>query len=381
YAVDLFAPFELPHLAPGVTAHPSPRLQSFALPSELNYFRHDDAVVRAVQEAAASAPPDFVYHRLSVHSHAGVRLSRALGAPLVLEYNGSEVWVAQHWGHRLRYERAAVAAEEALLRHAHVVVTISDVLRDELLERGVERERVVAYPNCVDPELFDPDRYGAADRSRIRERHGIAPDALVVTFVGTFGRWHGTEVLAQAIRRLESEDAAWLRERRLHFLLVGDGLRMPEVESALGGRRGAFHTLTGLVPQADAPAYLAASDIVVSPHVPNTDGSRFFGSPTKLFEYMAMALPIVASELDQLGQVLRPAARVAGRFCREIGDAVAVVVAPGDEAELAQALRRLADRPGWRERLGSNARRLALERYTWDAHVRAILDRLEAVCG
>ena len=48
--------------------------------------------------------------------------------PLVVEYNGSEVWVARHWGRSLRYEHLALQAEEVLLRHAHVVVTVSDVL-------------------------------------------------------------------------------------------------------------------------------------------------------------------------------------------------------------------------------------------------------------
>ncbi len=58
--------------------------------------------------------------------------------------------------------------------------------------------------------------------------------------------------------------------------------------------------------QSEAPTYLAISDIVVSPTVPNPDGSPFFGSPTKLFEYMAMGKPIVASDLDQIGEVLTP---------------------------------------------------------------------------
>ena len=72
------------------------------------------------------------------------------------------------------------------------------------------------------------------------------------------------------------------RARRLHFLFVGNRLRMPEVEETLAGQKGRFHTLADLVRQAEAPAYLAASDLVLSPHVPNEDGTPFFGSPTKL---------------------------------------------------------------------------------------------------
>ena len=382
YAVDLFTPFEVPHLRDSVTQHRVSPPRAFAVPTELNYFRHDDALLRHVVEVLGERPR-FVYQRLSIHSHAGVRLSRSLGVPLVLEYNGSEVWVARHWGQRLRYEELAQQAEDALLRHSHVIVTVSDVLRKELLDRGLEKHSLVTYPNCVDTELFDPGRFGPADRATIRARHGIAGVALVVTFVGTFGRWHGTDVLARTIRRLVDERADWLSAHNVHFLLVGDGLRMPEVERTLAGRSGRFHTLAGLVPQEETPAYLAASDIVVSPHVPNEDGSRFFGSPTKLFEYLAMGLPVVASELDQIGDVLQPSVRVSALPAGggEPGAGVALVTTPGSEAELADGIRYLVEHPAWRAAHGTNARRLALERYTWDAHVGAILERIDEVCG
>jgi glycosyltransferase involved in cell wall biosynthesis len=55
------------------------------------------------------------------------------------------------------------------------------------------------------------------------------------------------------------------------------------------------------------------------------------------------------------------------------------VTTPGDEQELSDGIRFLVDRPDWRRVLGANARRLATERYTWDAHVAAILARLEEV--
>ena len=109
-----------------------------------------------------------------------------------------------------------------------------------------------------------------------------------------------------AIRRLIDEDRAWLERRRVHFLYVGDGMRGPRVREILGADlRGPFVTLAGMRPQAETPSTLAASDVLLSPHVPNPDGTPFFGSPTKLFEYMAMAKPIVASDLDQIGWVLK----------------------------------------------------------------------------
>ena len=374
----------------------SPR--RYGLPSEINVFRQQLRIARQLRRLDdgardGSTAPSFIYQRMSLGNYAGVEHSRRLHVPLVLEYNGSEVWVARNWGRPLRFEKVAEQAEEACLRHAHLVVTISEVLRDELLARGVEASRIVTYPNGVDPSRFDPSRYDAASRALLLDGLGIPRDAVVVTFVGTFGQWHGAGVLAEAIRALSEGDPAWIAARKVHFLFVGDGLGLPAVRKTLSGL--GCVTFAGLVPQADAAVHLAASDILVSPHVPNADGSRFFGSPTKLFEYMAMGKAIVASNLDQIGQVLRPALHVsslpagvpppqpassAGTVpAADSGRPLAVLGRPGDIDDLIAGICFAVDRRDWREALGAEARRVALERYTWERHVEAILAGLTRV--
>jgi glycosyltransferase involved in cell wall biosynthesis len=384
YGID-FTSWEPPALvADDVRLRPVALQGTVGFPAENNLYRFHHAVVQAGLDLIRS-PYAFLYHRLSLANYAGVPLARAARLPLVLEYNGSEVWAARNWGRPLRYQATARAAEDVCLRHASIVVTVSEILQDELVSRGVEPQRIVCYPNCIDPQVFDPGRFPLAEQRALRQSLGIANDALVVTFIGTFGRWHGIELLARTVRRLVDDDAEGLAGARLHFLLIGDGALMPEVRALVSGEKyRRFCTLTGLVPQAMAPQYLAASDIFVSPHVPNPDGSRFFGSPTKLFEYMAMGKPIIASDLEQIGEVLANSLRVEQlpEYPPNAGESrLAILATPGSADELGCAVFFLARHPEWRQRLGENARRECLQRYTWDRHIAAILERIKGLTG
>jgi glycosyltransferase involved in cell wall biosynthesis len=122
--------------------------------------------------------------------------------------------------------------------------------------------------------------------------------------------------------------------------------------------------LTGLIPQEEGPKYLAACDILVAPHKPNPDGTPFFGSPTKLFEYMAMGKGIVASNLNQIGEVLKH-------------DHTAWLVKPGDAESLMEGLKVLIDDRERRKRLGQAARNEVVAKYTWKEHTRKIIEKLK----
>jgi glycosyltransferase involved in cell wall biosynthesis len=355
-----------------------------AVPFEKTYYRFDSSCTRQIAHDCAQHKPSFIYQRMSIGNFTGVKLSRQFGIPLVIEYNGSEVWVAKNWGRPLRYEKAGNDAEEVCLRHAHLIVTISDVLADELVSRGVERARIVVYPNCIDPGMFDPSVYPREDLDALRASLGFDASHTLATFIGTFGQWHGSDVLAKTIASMVTTHRE-LFEKGLRFVLVGDGLKMPIVREILAPPAVAkFVRLTGIVPQREAPRYLAASNLVLSPHMANADGSKFFGSPTKLFEYLAMARGIVASDLDQLGQVLRPAVfvdREGTVDASQSEQAVAVLVPPGDVAALSNGIGLLMRDEPLRRKLGENARAVALSRYTWQHHVEAILAGLERVSG
>lgn len=312
----------------------------------------------------ARLQPGFVYGRYSLGNYAALAIARREGVPYICEYNGSNIWIARNWDTRpLPFEREMLAIEDANLFGADVVVAVSQASKDELVERGVPGHKVLVNPNGVDPERFGLPGQG----DEVRARYGISAEQRVIGFIGTFGEWHGTDVLAEAFVNLLSEHPDLKGKARL--MLIGDGNKMAKVRSILESG-GALEDVvfTGMVPQAEAPDHLAACDVLASPHVGNPDGTPFFGSPTKLFEYMAADRAVVASDLDQVGEVLEH-------------ERTALLVPPGDVPALAAGLHRLITEPELAARLAGAARLKCESDHSWMRHTQLILDALDEATG
>jgi glycosyltransferase involved in cell wall biosynthesis len=303
----------------------------------------------------AQKKPRVLYQRHGKFMFAGALLSRLTGIPLVLEYNGSEDWIAKYWD-PARFSSWLRLCEKVSIKAASLIVVVSSALKQQLMEVGVPSGRMLVNPNAVDPEWFHPDCGGA----KVRQDLGIAPNDIVVCFVGSFSYWHGVAVLEQAIRSLL--DKTERLSCPVKFLLVGDGPLAPNLRNALEPyTQNGPVTFTGAIPHKSVRTYLDAADILLSPHMPMPGGIPFFGSPTKLFEYMAMGKAIVASALDQIAEVLEH-----GR--------TALLVKPGNAGEVVEAIKRLAADEQLRIELGRNARETALERHTWRQNARRVLE-------
>ncbi|MGI9146230.1 MAG: glycosyltransferase family 4 protein [Chloroflexota bacterium] len=308
------------------------------------------AALRTIRRKPAGA----IYQRHTTFNVSGALLSRVVRVPLVLEFNSSEVWKGRYWG-GLHLVRAAMLVERINLCAADRVVVVSRVLEEYVRSAGVPVERVLLNPNAVDPTQFRPD----VDPSQVRQRLGLV-SSVVIGFSGTFGKWHGIPTLAEALSRVCSARS------NVRWLLIGDGPLGYLVDEAVRIHQLAERvSRPGLVPHADMPAYLAACDVLVSPHGRQADGGEFFGSPTKLYEYMATGRPIVASSVGQIADVLEP-------------ERSALLVPPDDPEAFSRAILRLVDDACLRTRLGQAVRQAAVERHTWRQNAERVLNSFGA---
>ncbi len=171
-----------------------------------------------------------------------------------------------------------------LLRQADLVIVTTKAQKEKLTDWGIDGAKMMPLPSGVDVvEAFSP-----RDGTTVRKRYTLN-DSKVVIYVGVMERPRKLDMLIQAFSQVKSQ----VSDAKL--LMVGDGDDRANLER-LARELGVAEDIlfTGRVPYGDVPDFIAAADVGISPTPP----FAFYkmGSPLKLFEYMAMAKPVVATE-------------------------------------------------------------------------------------
>jgi glycosyltransferase involved in cell wall biosynthesis len=287
-------------------------------------------------------PFDIVYERYSLWSFAAMQYARTAGCAGLLEVNAP--LIEEQARERTLVNRAgAETAARTVFAAADALLAVSRGVAGYLNEYPEARGRVHVLPNAVDPERFRPD---------LTPAWSPPPGSFVIGFVGTLKSWHGLQTLVSSFDLLHRSAP----EARL--LIVGAGTEEQRLVSDVRGRQlEQAVLLTGARPSSEIPAWLASMHVAVAP-APAI--ANFYFSPLKIFEYMAAGLPVVASDIGQISDVIRHGDN--GLLCP-----------PDDPVALASALDRLRRDPSLRGRVGASARATVLRSHTWDLTVERIL--------
>jgi glycosyltransferase involved in cell wall biosynthesis len=286
---------------------------------------------------------DLIYERYSLFSAAAVRTARSLGVPCCVEVNAPLVQEQRRF-RRLAHVAEAEAVEAEVFAGADALLAVSDEVRAYALAKGAEAARTHVMPNGVDVARFHPE-------VPVAPPDGLA-GKFVVGFSGSLKPWHGVEMLMDAFRLLAR------RSPDYHLLIVGDGPLRDWIHGYLrGAELEAAVTCTGWVGHEQLPGLLRAMEVAVAPY-PAMES--FYFSPLKLYEYMAVGVPVIASGMGQIARIIRH---------EETG----LLVEPGDPGALADQIERLRTDPVLRARIGAKAARHAGE-FTWAGNARQVID-------
>jgi glycosyltransferase involved in cell wall biosynthesis len=289
-----------------------------------------------------------VLHAASNYANAVIALALrdATRLPVVYEVRGfwEDTWLSRHTGTRDlklsdRY-RLTRALETHCMKSADLVVTLGEAMRDEILERGVDPDKVIIVPNGVSEEFLQPL---PDDQGKLKASLGIKPGEHVVGLVSSLVAHEGIGTLLEAVKILGD------RGIRTRALIVGDGPERPALQRQAEAL-GIDAIFPGRVPMSQVRAYHAVLDAFVVPRTP--DRVCQLVTPLKPIEAMASGLPVVVSGVRALSEIVND--KVTG-----------LVSAPLDPAALADALAGLLDNPELRAELGANAREWVARDRTW----------------
>jgi len=299
---------------------------------------------------------DIVYERNGLYKTGIAMACKRLRLPYVLFLDADEIMEHDYMGKPitgiLRWRAKSMVRYN--LRAANGVICVSEPAKLNLINNWhVPAEKIAVFPNGVDVQQFRPY---PETRAQIRASLGVDANPLIV-FVGSFYGWHDVATLLAAFAQVLVPNPG------ARLALVGDG----EQRQAMQQRAidlGIDHAVqfTGSVPHAEIPRLVSAADIAIAPYP--TMKNALWLSPMKLFEYMAVGLPVIASAVGQLKEVIQD-------------DANGLLVPPGDAAVMALAMQRLIGNTALRARLGQQARADAEQKYSWKQYI-SRLERLYA---
>ncbi|MBW4933780.1 glycosyltransferase family 4 protein [Marinobacter sp. F4206] len=269
--------------------------------------------------------------------------ARLSGARLV--YDAHEISSGRE-GYR-KIGRMVACLEGAIMPRAAGSITTTDA-RAKFFARAYGMERPIVLQNR--PRLTKVGR-----GNRIREELSLDEDWPIVLYQGGLQPGRGLLRLVEVTKDVPGA----------YFVFVGGGSQADELEQRtkeLGLEDRVKFIPT--VPLQDLPYYTASADIGVQP-IENTCLNHFTTDSNKLFEYVVARIPVVASALPEIAQVIRK---------YDLG----VLVKPGDSEDLADAINRLVKDPGLRKRYSSNAE-TAANQLNWEEQEGSLVELYERV--
>jgi glycosyltransferase involved in cell wall biosynthesis len=242
--------------------------------------------------------------------------------------------------------------EKTCLRRLQHIIVVTEESAKRLESQGISSKKLTVVGNTPDKQFFPTPDEDAISLSEERDE-----DRQNLLFVGKIDAHRGIDLVVRVMPNLRQEFPS------ITFTVVGDGTerhRLEELARSLGLQE-AIH-FPGWVKFRDTWDYITASTICLIPHLrsEHTDTTL----PNKLFDYMALGKPVVASDCLPMKRIISET-DCGLTFCS------------GDVASLENALRRLLVDPQLRVRAGLNGRNAVLDRYNWDVDRKILLQVID----
>ncbi len=245
--------------------------------------------------------------------------------------------------------------ELVMYRSARHIVTVGRGYRNNILSKVDVRDRITVIYNGVDLKQFQPEE---PDQNLLRQWN--LQGKFVCSYIGTIGMAHGLEVVLDAAQKLRERG-----RRDIAFWLVGDGAQRAALQARCESEKlGEYVVFSGRQPKELMPKVLASSDAALV----HLRGCELFETviPSKIFETMALGVPIIMAVRGQAEEIVRQAS-------------AGLPMQPDSADSLVEAVTRLANDPELRMKLGQFARDYVAEHFDRDILAARFLNLLTCV--
>ena len=231
-----------------------------------------------------------------------------------------------------------------LIKRAKGIVSITQGLKNALVEAGLSEQRILVAHDGYDEEQFTE----RVSRAEARERLGLPQDRKIAMYVGGLEKWKGSQTLLAA-----SEE---LRKCGIEVAMIGG------TEKELRGLRKRYPEVNfiGARPYRELSVNQQAADVLIVPSSKETKLGSLFTSPLKLFAHMASGVPLVVADVPALREV--------------VGGAEAFMFSPDSPQSLAETIKKALSSerlPEGRAKAAEAEKRV--REFTWDKRAKKLL--------
>lgn len=289
--------------------------------------------------------PDILIAHNSIAGFAGLLAKKLTGCIVILDITDFQFEYLSSYtksGSLIHYlQKICRILENRVIQQADKIITVSNAMKEKLIQKGAKRKKIDVVYDGVMPNLFRLTKVNAA----ILRKKYAALKENVVMFHGVIDPQDRPEILVEAAIHVLKRNPSTM------FLIVGDGAAVPTIKEKLlncGIEENFF--FSGWIPFQEVPRFISASDVglVILPNTPSGETRVTL----KGFEYWACEKPIIAAELPALKEIVTP--WHTGIFYK-----------PEDPADLANKICILLDNKKLGEKMGKAGRKLVEEKYNW----------------
>jgi glycosyltransferase involved in cell wall biosynthesis len=302
--------------------------------------------------------PDVILYRDVTFRFSPYWISKIYRIPLVVEVNFLRSVETKLFDKQNKISLITRWAEKTAMRSGKFKFCVSKEMK-HFIEKYCEASEVAIIPNGVDTNKFDINSF---DKKSIKDRLNLT-GKKVLGYVGSYQPWHGVDIALRVIEILSARNEGY------HLLLIGNGWGYSAIRNEIISKNlGSVVTQLDKIPHEDIARYMASFDYALMSY---PDIKDFHGSPLKLFEYMAMSIPVVATNIGQLGEIISH------------GHTGYLVYPPTPE-NFSQAIINADSIETDREKIGLNTRELMEEKYSWLSNAKSVVSLCERAfreCG